>query len=116
MSRYQLDTGSETVTLHPALDFQYKQEVIRAEHITTQQKLVNFKFGKSRMWDVPIQYVPSSDAKFLNKHWELQTPMTFTVDSTDTYSVMIKNGSNPIGKVMKPYTTTFEGLLNLVEL
>lgn len=105
------EAGSEsTISLHPL--WQYSERVIKDKNFYRTQagRLNSFrKNGTYYEFNLPIDYVSSSDAHTINQWWEDQTDLNFILNENEsdqqTITVRLTN-------LIKPFNTNVRGRPN----
>ena len=103
------------VTLEPEWDYETNDIQNRNEHVSRSGRRYLYIWATMKRWKVPISFVTSQDASYINSWWQSGTAlyMIDTLRPTVTNSVMILNTTLPVGKYVQPYTTLYAGDITL---
>ena len=108
-------SNSTYVRLYPNWDMSFQSYQTRTEHETRSGRRFVYKFGLVNKWKFNVSYISSSDKCVINSWWGANNALYFIDEDngTATNSVMIFNDKLPIDGYEKPYTTLFNGTLEL---
>ena len=110
---------TDWITLNPDQAFTDKSRLYGSYEGTLGGARIANRRGQSFTWDVPISYVPDSHAALIEWWYRNQFALAFTLDTSDANTlqlVRLTNEDNPIRKRMRPYSTLWEGTLQLESL
>lgn len=105
-----------SITLLPRRDFREMETINKAEHSTIGGRYVDFKYSEFYRFNVPLQYVQSSDALLMNEWWQNRYDITFSYSlafDVSTHTVRITNGVQPFIDLERPYKDEYSGTLTL---
>ena len=114
---FQLGINSATaIQLYPEYDYKDNTKLIETRHRTHSGRGYNYKFGVYERFEITLNYVSEANASIINSWWNSRAELLYFVtslDTTDTFSVMIMNNDNPLDGYNKPYDTYRKGKLVL---
>jgi hypothetical protein len=115
MAQYRLFVDSSNgVDVDPEWSFAAKHQKVETEHRTRGGKLFKYKWAEYRRWEVPVAYVDSAFVSQVQSWWGGNQALLFMEEGgTEVYSVRIVNPEVPCGEHIRPYTTLWQGVIEL---
>lgn len=112
-------TGS-LVTIVPEYSFAIAKTKEEARHRAHSGKLYQYLFNVYSKFEIPLNWVSSSDRTLMNSWWETNTNLEFYDDvegaPSSFFDVRITNDIDPFPSFVRPYFQEFyEGTLVLEE-
>jgi len=106
-------TAIDVIDLHPNWGMSDNEIRNRAEHTTLNQGFRSYRWGDHLTWDVPIDFMNSSESDLVNEWWRNQYNLLWTVDSVNMFVVRIANDTTPFSTFRKPYQDQQQGTIKL---
>lgn len=115
MSYLLFITSGDHVQLYPEWSFDRDDENIQTRHKTRSGKQYVYKWGAISKWKMPLSYLNSHDASYINSWWRTNAELKLIDEDnpTQVYSVMIFGDKLPMGTYVKPYTSLYKGTIEL---
>lgn len=112
---FRLFVDSATgLDIDPEYDFKDSAERIESRHRTRDGSEYAYRWGDFRKFEFSVSFVNSEFKSVVNSWWNSGTDLLFMeVGATDVTSVHIVSKSQPIDKLVKPYTDLFAGKITL---
>ena len=88
---------------------------------TPAGKLFQYTFGSYQKFSIPLQFFPSSDYALVDSWYDSNTKLVFFVSSstdansfhTVAHDVVMVNDESPLAQFQEPYTTLYQGTIEL---
>lgn len=106
--------AADVVDLCPSREQENIESQNRSDSVTLGGRYVDYKWSDQKRFNVPVRYLPSSEAALFNRWWKNGYNLMFTDNTSDEntiYITRLANTQQPFSNPMRPYNDLFEGTL-----
>ena len=106
--------ATDVVDLCPSREQENIESQNRSDSVTLGGRYVDYKWSDQKRFNVPVRYLPSSEAALFNRWWKNGYNLMFTDNTSDEntiYITRLANTQQPFSNPMRPYNDLFEGTL-----
>lgn len=111
-------TSATEVEIIPEWNYENGEAMDRSVMRSKTGKLYTYKWNDVKKIKITAKLFDNSDAAIVNSWWDSQTKLIYFVNdgsAVDCTSVMIMNKTAPFRSNPEPYTTKFNGVIQLEE-
>jgi hypothetical protein len=112
-------TQIDPLTLHPEWTLEEQSTLLQTQLRSASGRLQTVTWGRYGALSLPLRWLTGQEADVINWWWQLQAPLAFTLDSSNSAAVAvcrITNPRQPIARRIRPYADRWAGTLNLETL